>query len=70
MSALFFLLVGCQHLPPDPTPERTYDVCDCCMWGVTGEDPGPDYEPPPLPEACVRILEKNEEACGTCPVPM
>ncbi len=43
------------------------DYCTCQMWGVTGVDPGPDYQPPPRPAACERILKRaNQE---DCPIP-
>jgi hypothetical protein len=43
------------------------DYCDCAMWGVTGMDPGPDYQPPPRPPACERILKRTPERA--CPIP-
>jgi hypothetical protein len=55
--------------PSEPQPEPSYSLCACCTWGVTGIDPGPDYQPPPLPEACKEMLEESRASCVLCPVP-
>lgn len=60
--ALFTL--GCAHGAGEP--RQKLDYCDCEMWGVTGVDPGPDYQPPPRPRACDRILKQPRR---DCPVP-
>ncbi len=54
---------------PVTAPERTYSLCACCTWGVTGVDPGPDYQPPPLPEACKEVLKAGRQGCVRCPLP-
>lgn len=43
------------------------DYCDCEMWGVRGAPPPPDWQPPPRPAACERILKRQPEQ--NCPIP-
>jgi hypothetical protein len=56
--------IGCAA---DSQKSQKLDYCTCEMWGVMGVDPGPDYQPPPRPAACNRILKRKPEQ--DCPVP-
>ena len=55
--------------PPSAPAPVAVDCCTCQMWGVTGIDPGPDWEPPPLPEACHEVLEDPSCTALLCPAP-
>ena len=80
---LFPLALACHKAPPPepPPPAPTsespapasapaVDCCTCQMWGVRGIEPGPDWEPPPLPEGCKEVLIDEVCAAQACPVPM
>lgn len=77
MSALLLWLLACAHGGPAGPPRdeappvrSTPDCCTCQMWGVTGQEPEGDWAPPPMPEACHKVLEDPECAEYMCPVPM
>lgn len=57
--------IGCAG---DSQTRRTeLDYCTCELWGVTGAPPPPDYQPPPRPQACERILKRKPQK--DCPIP-
>jgi len=57
------LLLGCAHGEPRPK----LDYCQCLTWGMTGVDPGPDYQPPPRPPSCEQTLKQPRRNCSAPP---
>jgi hypothetical protein len=58
--------VGCAGDGQRSRPAKL-DYCDCELWGVSGVEPEPGYQPPPRPRACARILKQKH--AGHCPIP-
>lgn len=61
------LAIGCAGDSQQQTREPELDYCTCEMWGVSGPPPPPDWQPPPRPAACERILKR--QPAEDCPIP-